>query len=58
MGDLRGLIEAAWWKLRRWYLRQMVDEASTMTRAHWNIAHNDLDDHERRKPATLRGAGQ
>ena len=38
------------WKIRLWYLRQMVDEASRMTRVHWNIARNDLDDHMRRKP--------
>lgn len=40
------------WRIRLWYLRQLLSEASQMTRAHWNICRNDIDDHMKKRPRT------
>ncbi len=45
-------------RIRRWWLCQMIREASGMSRAHLNMARNALEDHDARygraKIVTLR----
>ena len=43
-------MKLVWWKVVLWWKRQLLKEASQMSRAHWNIARNELEDHIRRKP--------
>ncbi len=38
------------WRVKLWWLRQMLLEASRMSLADRNIALNDIDDHIRRMP--------
>lgn len=37
------------WRVKKWYLQRLADEARRMSRAHYNIARNALSDHEAKK---------
>ena len=38
------------WRIKRWHLRNLVYEASKMSRTHWTIACNELAEHLRKEP--------
>lgn len=38
------------WEIKRRWLKGCVEEASRMTRSHFNIARNEYDDHIKREP--------